>query len=129
MSEIWGMLRVAARRGKLGVEVPRDFGWIDQPLQFERLEPATAIADDDPAPGRVADISSRAVERPAEPHQRVAGFAYRRDGRAFARISIITHPVTARPKPGRPLLLNSSEERTVGKACVSLCRYRWSPTH
>src|SRR3546814_8659085 len=87
IAEIWAMLRVADQRGKLGVEVPRDFGWIDQPLQFERLEPAKAIADDDPAPGRVADISARAVERPAEPHQRVAGFAYRRDGRAFARIS------------------------------------------
>src|SRR3546814_2547205 len=25
--------------------------------------------------------------------------------------------------------LSRSEERRVGKACVSTCRYRWSPTH
>src|SRR3546814_13683737 len=28
-----------------------------------------------------------------------------------------------------PLLPYRSEERSVGKACVSTCRYRWSPYH
>src|SRR3546814_3036192 len=29
----------------------------------------------------------------------------------------------------RPLLLDRSEERRVGKECVSTCRSRWSPYH
>src|SRR3546814_15428443 len=33
------------------------------------------------------------------------------------------------PGPARPLLPIRSEERRVGKECVSTCRYRWSPYH
>src|SRR3546814_4625276 len=29
----------------------------------------------------------------------------------------------------RPLAVERSEERRVGKGCVSTCRYRWSPYH
>src|SRR3546814_4283800 len=38
----------------------------------------------------------------------------------------------ARPSladPARPLHLQRSEERRVGKECVSTCRSRWSPNH
>ena len=30
---------------------------------------------------------------------------------------------------GRPIMIDRSEERRVGKECVSLCRSRWSPYH
>src|SRR3546814_16825725 len=29
----------------------------------------------------------------------------------------------------RDIYINRSEERRVGKECVSTCRYRWSPNH
>src|SRR3546814_10875268 len=32
-------------------------------------------------------------------------------------------------EPGTPLKWNRSEERRVGKECVSTCRSRWSPYH
>src|SRR3546814_8234280 len=38
---------------------------------------------------------------------------------------IATAPATAR----RPHITNRSEERRVGKECVSTCRSRWSPYH
>src|SRR3546814_19652809 len=28
-----------------------------------------------------------------------------------------------------PVLIESSEERSVGQACVRTCRYRWTPDH
>ena len=40
---------------------------------------------------------------------------------------IIALDATARPRPG--LLKVRSEERRVGKECVSTCRSRWSPYH
>src|SRR3546814_9108259 len=48
--------------------------------------------------------------------------------RAFGR----THTVEARRSCGRSLLAGAghrSEERRVGKECVSTCRSRWSPYH
>src|SRR3546814_17536290 len=33
---------------------------------------------------------------------------------------------TRNARPGRP---HTSEGRRVGKACVSMCRYRWPPVH
>src|SRR3546814_10559821 len=32
-------------------------------------------------------------------------------------------------RPGKPLMFGRSEERRVGKECVSTCRSRWSPYH
>src|SRR3546814_14703491 len=31
--------------------------------------------------------------------------------------------------PAMPALVDRSDERRVGKECVSTCRYRWSPYH
>src|SRR3546814_13398045 len=36
---------------------------------------------------------------------------------------------TARIAPGQPVIIRRSEERRVGKECVSTCRSRWSPSH
>src|SRR3546814_8404200 len=33
------------------------------------------------------------------------------------------------PNASRPILRGRSEERRVGKECVSTCRSRWSPSH
>src|SRR3546814_15415021 len=70
IAEIWAMLRVADQRRQIGIEMPRDLGRIDQPLQFDGLEPAKAIADDDPASRFIAHIDARPVQRSAEPYQR-----------------------------------------------------------
>src|SRR3546814_5496836 len=72
IAEVWPVLRITDQRGQVRVEVPRDLGRIDEPLQLEGLEPAQAIADDDPAPRSVADVGARAMECAAEPDQRVA---------------------------------------------------------
>src|SRR3546814_12120100 len=44
------------------------------------------------------------------------------------RASVHVLTLTATPIP-RTLQLARSEERRVGKACVSTCRSRWSPYH
>src|SRR3546814_14178773 len=76
----------------------------DLPLQLEGLEPAQAIADDDPAPRSVADVGARAMECAAEPDQRVARLAHCRDGHAFAGVTIVAQPMTARPEPSCAIL-------------------------
>src|SRR3546814_19393284 len=42
--------------------------------------------------------------------------------------SPLLKPVPRSPAPG-PRRRGRSEERRVGKECVSTCRYRWSPYH
>src|SRR3546814_15045696 len=37
--------------------------------------------------------------------------------------------IVAPPRTGKTVLLQRSEERRVGKECVSTCRSRWSPSH
>src|SRR3546814_20581355 len=45
---------------------------------------------------------------------------------ALAALELAPQPVI----PGRaPIALFRSEERRVGKECVSTCRFRWSPYH
>src|SRR3546814_20810638 len=46
--------------------------------------------------------------------------------RGSAKLS--SHP-TSRRLTRSPSLILRSEERRVGKECVSTCRYRWSPYH
>src|SRR3546814_12962734 len=41
----------------------------------------------------------------------------------------LTEELNARARPHRLLLMLRSEERRVGKECVSTCRSRWSPYH
>src|SRR3546814_12532674 len=74
IAEVGPVLSVTNQRGKLGIEMPRDLGRIDEILILEGPQPAEAIADDHRAPHR-------------------------------------------------------SEERRVGKECVSTCRSRWAPYH
>src|SRR3546814_9830448 len=38
-------------------------------------------------------------------------------------------PATASPEERKAENQKRSEERRVGKECVSTCRYRWSPSH
>src|SRR3546814_9805552 len=73
MSEVRPVLGVADQRRQIRREAARDSRRIDKPLQLEGLEPAEAIADDDPAPGRPADVSATPVERGAEEQQGIAG--------------------------------------------------------
>src|SRR3546814_2236269 len=52
------------------------------------------------------------------------------DGLAFlqnAGLSVRTHIEVGEPVPVITSLVDRSEERRVGKACVSTCRSRWSP--
>src|SRR3546814_15777025 len=39
------------------------------------------------------------------------------------------HPLRAKAEEGLEKLAARSEERRVGKECVSTCRSRWSPSH
>src|SRR3546814_11629239 len=70
--------------------------------------------------GRDPDSGSRSVAFHASPHSsrraRAAATAHRAVARFPNRIS---------PEPGNL----RSEERRVGKECVSTCRSRWSPYH
>src|SRR3546814_13504414 len=45
------------------------------------------------------------------------------------RAPVVDIEVEPRQRRGRQLFLDRSEERRVGKECVSTCRYRWSPYH
>src|SRR3546814_6825921 len=77
IAEVWPVLRITDQRGQVRVEVPRDLGRIDEPLQLEGLEPAQAIADDDPAPRSVADVGARArSEEPTSELQSLMRISY-----------------------------------------------------
>src|SRR3546814_13275708 len=75
-------------------------------------------------PGRLA-AAAAVVEEVSKPGFGIRDWGF---GTAKACASLFTsqrqhrvsNPVTQRP---------SSEERRVGKECVSTCRYRWSPYH
>src|SRR3546814_18427296 len=47
----------------------------------------------------------------------------------FAEASPKLVSTTASSGSGSPVMPSRSEERRVGKECVSTCRYRWSPYH
>src|SRR3546814_18308239 len=47
-----------------------------------------------------------------------------RDGRGM-----VAEPIAGRVTPIFPIAMIRSEERRVGKECVSTCRSRWSPYH
>src|SRR3546814_13469326 len=60
--------------------------------------------------------------------------ALEQDGRpeplgALFEIGEATGPEIEEPAPGKRRQDRRSEERRVGKECVSTCRYRWSPYH
>src|SRR3546814_21154984 len=59
---------------------------------------------------------------------RPAGFGIRDWGFARAACPTVLNPITAK-SPDARAFPNRSEERSVGKACVSTCRSRWSPSH
>src|SRR3546814_8452293 len=44
-------------------------------------------------------------------------------------VNIIREDLLGRARSLCPTMLNRSEERRVGKECVSTCRSRWSPYH
>src|SRR3546814_13641756 len=56
------------------------------------------------------------------------------DGRYFGALPAAgligtAHPILTRDALDQPLRWRRSEERRVGKECVSTCRSRWSPYH
>src|SRR3546814_7146434 len=54
----------------------------------------------------------------------------RRSNRRQARSRLLCQrPAPPLQDPMRPLHIRRSEERRVGKECVSTCRSRWSPYH
>src|SRR3546814_10206968 len=65
--------------------------------------------------------SLRLSARPARHHPRPA--VDQRGHQAYAAACRGVRPALAAPADAR------SEERRVGKECVSTCRYRWSPYH
>src|SRR3546814_19587042 len=54
-------------------------------------------------------------------------FAYGRDVRAVDVFEAVLAPVLLLFAGPAAVLLARSEERRVGKECVSTCRYRWAP--
>src|SRR3546814_12766644 len=71
------------------------------------------------APGRAADTHDH--QRGGRPR---AAQAQPAPSAAFSAATSLTG---ASPDAGRPRGSTRSEERRVGKECVSTCRYRWSP--
>src|SRR3546814_19906185 len=51
------------------------------------------------------------------------------DPDAVGRMRFPLHPSAQRLSTPFPITQIRSEERRVGKECVSTCRYRWSPYH
>src|SRR3546814_1836127 len=53
-------------------------------------------------------------------------------GRLRQRVLVVRGPAAEAIDPAKPAIpgqVARSEERRVGKACVSTCRSRWSPSH
>src|SRR3546814_19748522 len=88
----------------------------------------TAIAGEDANWGRIVMAVGKAGE-PADRDRlsiRFGGVQVARGGLAVENYD--EAPVTAHLK-GREIDIERSEERRVGKECVSRCRSRWSPFH
>src|SRR3546814_15890618 len=93
------------------VEPPRHAPRLPQRKQLAR-QPRGAPEIDQP------DMIAGAVDR-LDPEGRAGGPA----GAIILRGDIDDDRLPRLP------LIESSEERRVGKECVSTCRYRWSPSH
>src|SRR3546814_14444119 len=94
--------------------------------------------------GMIASTAWKAEEirmmRPGETVE-VAGYTYRFDGvrsvegpnymadRGRLTVTRNGRPVAVLEPERRLYLVQRSEERRVGKECVSTCRSRWSPDH
>src|SRR3546814_2263283 len=50
-------------------------------------------------------------------------------GKGWCSLALIEQRRAAAPEPDLWLVFARSEERRVGKECVSTCRSRWSPDH
>src|SRR3546814_15876642 len=78
--------------------------WSSDVCSSDLLEPAEAIADDDPAPGRPADVSATPVERGAEAQQGIAGGQAGHDRLVLVPAGNVGVEVAAGPQPGSALL-------------------------
>src|SRR3546814_10750519 len=75
-----------------------------------------------------SDLPSPGITKESRGSQKRAGDR-KRKARAEARA---VAPLASRRSEGQPALLLAefrSDERRVGKECVSTCRSRWSPEH
>src|SRR3546814_15042859 len=92
---------------------------------------------DDNIKSEFADIANIATRGPGEAGATIGAVFLHRFTRKmkWAHLDIAGTAWTGKKSSGRPVpllvqyLLNvaRSEERRVGKECVSTCRYRWSP--
>src|SRR3546814_13241276 len=90
-------------------------------------------SSDLPAPFRLASAATRPVENPGLTSHRLRGDAQRCGGLPAGCVQLLRQARSARRLPWkqsrpRPHPVRS-EERRVGKECVSTCRSRWSPYH
>src|SRR3546814_17053660 len=81
-----------------------------------------------------SDLADNGVTHPLRPRCsiRARRFTLPPEDRARSRhcpAAAWTARVRPPPLPGRALVPFRSEERRVGKECVSTCRYRWSLYH
>src|SRR3546814_1533890 len=80
---------------------------------------------------RISDWSSDVCSSDLNRRQGLC-LSLRRPHRGIEPLGLIRHPgvtVTVEDVEGLKELLDRSEERRVGKECVSTCRSRWSPYH
>jgi len=83
IAEVGPMLGVSDQRGQFRREVACHLRRIDQPLQFERLQPAQAITDDDASTRCGAGVAAAAVKSGSEEDQSIARYDERNDRLLF----------------------------------------------
>src|SRR3546814_19603489 len=82
------------------------------------------------------DVTESEVERIPSPDGRIDLVISSVDGGATTSVSYFVNLVPRNGKPDKERssfvadkVIHRSEERRVGKECVSTCRSRWSPDH
>src|SRR3546814_21158069 len=80
------------------------------------------------AESRRLPISCRAAST-CRTRSRTPSFSDARSASSASLLEPATAAVVAESPARRAALTSRSEERRVGKACVSTCRSRWSPYH
>src|SRR3546814_18249091 len=108
-------------RQALGLEGANGIGFLQRKPDFIQAIDQTVLAE------------RLDIERQFAAVLRNNDLAFQIDAQFVARkaLDFIKQPrhLKLRQHDGQQAVLERSEERRVGKECVSTCRYRWSPYH